>query len=91
MSYLSAGKPIVASIDPNNASAKILKNTGAGIVISPEATALEFSEAVTKIISNPQIAISMSESGMKYSERNFDSNVAAQFFMKQINSFSQTS
>ena len=87
MSYLSAGKPIVASIDPNNASAKILKNTGAGIVISPEATALEFSEAVTKIVSNPQIAISMSESGIKYAEENFDSNVAAQFFMKQINSY----
>ena len=91
MSYLSAGKPIVASIDPNNASAKILKDIGAGIVIAPEATALEFSEAVTKIISNPKIAISMSESGLKYSEGNFDSNVAAQFFMTQINSFSQTS
>ena len=85
MSYLSAGKPIVASIDPNNASAKILKDIGAGIVISPEATALEFCKAVTKIILNPQIAISMSESGVKYSEEYFDGNVAAQFFLKQIN------
>ena len=85
MSYLSAGKPIVASIDPNNASAKILKDIGAGIVIPPEATALEFCKAVTKIILNPQIAISMSESGVKYSEEYFDGNVAAQFFLKQIN------
>ena len=87
MSYLSAGKPIVASIDPNNASAKILKDIGAGIVISPEATALELNKAVTKIISNPQIAISMSEAGVKYSEEYFDSNLAAQFFIAQINSF----
>ena len=87
MSYLSAGKPIVASIDPNNASAKILKEIGAGIVISPESTVLEFSNAVTNIFSNPKIAISMSEAGTKYSEKYFDSNVAAQFFLKQINNF----
>lgn len=87
MSYLSAGKPIVASIDLNNASAKILTEIGAGIVISPESTALEFSNAVTNIFSNPKIAISMSEAGTKYSEKYFDSNVAAQFFLKQINNF----
>ena len=87
MSYLSAGKPIVASIDANNASAKIIKDIGAGIVISPEATVLEFSKAVTKIILNPQFSMSMSESGVKYSEEYFDSDKAAQFFMKQINSF----
>jgi glycosyltransferase involved in cell wall biosynthesis len=87
MSYLSAGKPIVASIDPNNASAKILTEIGAGIVISPESTDLEFSNAVTTIISNPQIAISMSKAGTKYSEKYFDSNIAAQFFLKQINIF----
>jgi colanic acid biosynthesis glycosyl transferase WcaI len=87
MSYLSAGKPIVASIDPNNASAKILKETGAGIVISPEAAALEFCEAVTKIISNSQIAISMSEAAKEYSQNYFDSNLAAKFFLKKLNSF----
>ena len=87
MSYLSAGKPIVASIDPNNASAKILKEIGAGIVISPESTVLEFSNAVTNIFSNPKIAISMSEAGTKYSEKYFNSNIAAQFFLKQINIF----
>jgi glycosyltransferase involved in cell wall biosynthesis len=87
MSYLSAGKPIVASIDPNNASAKILVENSAGIVIPPDATAIEFSKAVTKIISNPQIAISMSEAGTKYSQKYFDSNIAVQFFLRQINTF----
>jgi len=89
MSYLSAGKPIVASIDPNNASAKILIETGAGIVISTDTTALEFCKAVTNIISSPEIANSMSESGMKYSQENFDSNKAVEFFLKQLNSFSR--
>ena len=87
MTYLSAGKPIVASIDPNNASAKILKESGAGIVISPEAAALEFCEAVTKIISNSQITISMSEAAKEYSQKYFDSNLAAKFFLKKITSF----
>ena len=87
MSYLSAGKPIVASIDPNNASAKILKESGAGIVISPDAPAIQFCKAVTKVISNSQIAISMSEAAQEYSQKYFDSNLAAKFFLNKITSF----
>ena len=84
MSYLSAGKPIVASIDPNNASAKILEKTGAGIVISPDDQAAEFVNAVNKIISNDKLAISMSEAGIKYSTEYFNSTMAAEFFIRQI-------
>lgn len=87
MSYLSAGKPIVASIDPNNASAKILKESGAGIVISPDAPAIQFCKAVTKVISDSQIAISMSEAAQEYSQKYFDSNLAAKFFLNKITSF----
>lgn len=85
MSYLSAGKPIVASIDPNNASAKILKKSGAGIVISPYDQAAEFVNAVNKIMSNDKLAISMSEAGIKYSTEYFNSTMAAEFFIKQVN------
>ena len=84
MSYLSAGKPIVASIDPSNSSANILKDTGAGIVISPDDQAAEFANAVNKIISNNKLAISMSEAGTKYSNDHFNSIMAAEFFIKQI-------
>ncbi len=86
MSYLSAGKPIVASVDPKNASAAILQDTGAGIVVSPDSSADDFSQAVTKIISNTQLAISMSEASTKYSRGNFDGTKAAEFFVKQIQS-----
>ena len=84
MSYLSAGKPIVASIDPKNASAAILQDTGAGIVVSPDSSADDFSQAVTKIISNTQLAISMSQASSKYSQDNFDGAKAAEFFIKNI-------
>jgi len=84
MSYLSAGKPIVASIDPNNASAKIIQETGAGIVISPDDEAANFFYAVNKIISNKKLAISMSDAGRKYSAEHFNSRMAAEFFIKQI-------
>jgi glycosyltransferase involved in cell wall biosynthesis len=84
MSYLSAGKPIVASIDPNNASAKIIQETGAGIVISPDDEAANFFHAVIKIISNKKLAISMSDAGRKYSAEHFNSRMAAEFFIKQI-------
>lgn len=84
MSYLAAGRPIVASIDPRNASAAILQETGAGIVISPDASANEFSKAVTKILSNQELSISMSHAGSKYSIENFDGLKAAEFFLKRI-------
>lgn len=86
MSYLSAGKPIVASIDPKNASAAILQDTGAGIVVSPDSSADDFSQAVTKIISNTQLAISMSQASAKYSQADFDGAKAAEFFVEQIQS-----
>ena len=84
MSYLSAGKPIVASIDPRNASAAILNATGAGFVVSPDSSADDFSQAVAKIISNAQLAISMSDASAKYSQNNFDSAKAAEFFIQRI-------
>ena len=87
MSYLSAGKPIVASIDPNNASAKIIKDTGAGIVVSPADSARDFSKAVSMIISNTQLSIAMSGASAKYSEKYFDSKVAANFFLKKLSIF----
>lgn len=86
MSYLSAGKPIVASIDPKNASAAILQESGAGIVVSPESSADDFSQAVTQIISDFQLALSMSQASAKYSQDNFDGAKAAEFFVKQIQS-----
>lgn len=86
MSYLSAGKPIVASIDPKNASATILQDASAGIVVSPDSSADDFSQAVTKIISNTQLTISMSHASAKYSQDYFDGAKAAEFFVKQIQS-----
>jgi glycosyltransferase involved in cell wall biosynthesis len=84
MSYLSARKPIVASIDPENASAVILDNSGAGIVVSPDLSADDFSKAVTYIISNTQVSILMSEASAKYSQGNFNGVKAAEFFMQRM-------
>jgi len=84
MSYLSAGKPIVASIDPRNASAAILNATGAGFVVSPDSSADDFSGAVIKVISNEQLQISMCEASTNYSRENFDGAKAATFFMQRL-------
>jgi glycosyltransferase involved in cell wall biosynthesis len=84
MSYLSAGKPIAASIDPDNASAKIIREIGAGFVVAPADSARDFSKAVTLIISNTNLSISMSKASTKYSEKNFDSKVAADFFLEKL-------
>jgi glycosyltransferase involved in cell wall biosynthesis len=82
MSYLSAGKPIVASIDPMNASAKILLENNAGIVVPPDAPIANFGQAVIEIISNPNLQISMGKSSAQYALENFDGAKAADFFLK---------
>ena len=84
MSYLSAGKPIVASIDPMNASAKILVENNAGIVVPPDAPIANFSQAVIEIISNKNLQISMGKSSTQYALKNFDSTKAAYFFLQCI-------
>jgi glycosyltransferase involved in cell wall biosynthesis len=81
MSYLSAGKPIVASIDPMNASAKILIENSAGFVVPPDAPIANFGQAVIEIISNPNLQISMGISSAQYANKNFDGAKAAEFFM----------
>jgi glycosyltransferase involved in cell wall biosynthesis len=82
MSYLTAGKPIVASIDPINASAKILQETRAGIVVSPDAPNTDFVQAVLEIISNPNLQISMGKFGAQYALKNFDGAKAADRFLQ---------
>lgn len=84
MSYLSAGKPIVASIDPMNASAKILLENNAGIVVPPDALITNFSKAVIEIISNPSLQILMSKSSAQYANKNFDGAKAAAHFLQCI-------
>lgn len=84
MSYLSAGKPIVASIDPMNASAKILSENIAGSVVPPDAPIADFTNAVIEIISNPNLQISMGQSSAQYARENFDSVKAAEFFMQYV-------
>jgi glycosyltransferase involved in cell wall biosynthesis len=84
MSYLSSGKPIVASIDPMNASAKILLENNAGVVIPPDAPNEDFSQAVIEIILNQHLQISMSQSGAQYARDNFDGTKAAEFFMQLL-------
>jgi glycosyltransferase involved in cell wall biosynthesis len=84
MSYLSAGKPIVASIDPMNASAKILVENSAGIVVLPDAPIADFGQAVIEIISNKNLQISMSKSSTQYALKNFDGTKAAYFFLQRI-------
>jgi glycosyltransferase involved in cell wall biosynthesis len=81
MSYLSAGKPIVASIDRMNAGAKILIENSAGIVVPPDAPIENFGQAVIEIISNPNLQISMGISSAQYAYKNFDGAKAAEFFM----------
>ena len=84
MSYLTVGKPIVASISSENASAIILTETGAGIVVSPTSSDKSFADAVVTILTNAGLSSRMSDAGFRFAAENFDGSKAAQFFLDQI-------
>lgn len=80
MSYLTVGKPIVASISSENASAIILTETGAGIVVSPTSSDKSFADAVVTILTNAGLSSRMGDAGFRFAAENFDGSNAAQFF-----------
>jgi len=84
MSYLCAGKPIVASIDLVNPAAQIILQSGSGVVVSSKENSENFVSAVIKIISDPLLAESMGNSGKEYAINNFDGIKAASFFLNII-------
>ena len=84
MSYLTVGKPIVASISSENASAIILTETGAGIVVSPTSSDKSFADAVVTILTNAGLSSRMGDAGFRFAAENFDGSKAAQFFLNQI-------
>lgn len=84
MSYLTAGKPIVASISSENASAIILTETGAGIVVPPTSSDNTFADAVLTILTDADLSSRMGNAAFQFAADNFDGNKAAQFFLNQI-------
>ena len=79
LSYLAAGKPILAAIPSGNLAARLIVREGAGIVVEPGDDSA-FVEAGKKILGNVRLREGMSKSGRQFAEAAFSiGEIASRF------------
>ncbi len=66
-SILAAGRPFVASVDPGTEIARIAAESGAGIAVPPD-DADAFTDAIARLLEDPERAASMGRSGRRWVE-----------------------
>jgi colanic acid biosynthesis glycosyl transferase WcaI len=71
LSYLAAGKPILAAIPKQNLAARLIEREGAGIVVDP-GDEKAFIAAGLEMLASSNLRKEMSENGRRYAETNFD-------------------
>lgn len=71
LSYLCAGRPIVLSAPSGNLAARIVRETGAGLVCDA-GDANGFVEAVRTLLADPQAREAAGRAGRAYAEEHFD-------------------
>lgn len=79
LSYLAAGKPIVASIAADNDAARIIGDADAGQVVRSGDPAA-FCKAVLGLAEDPGLRRKMGENSRRFAERHFDVAAIAQSF-----------
>ncbi len=70
LSYMAAGRPVVAAVHADSETARLVRSTGCGIVCKPEDTG-EFSAAVQRLRSDPAAAKEMGRLGREAAHADF--------------------
>lgn len=79
LTYLCAGRPILAAIPPENLSARILVREGAGLVANP-ADRASFLDGAKSLAANPETRAAMGAKALDYARRTFDiATISARF------------
>ena len=79
LSYLCAGRPVLAAIPAANLAARLLTNNRAGLVSDPDDPAA-FIAAAERLVASPDLRASMARDARAYAERTFDiTNIANRF------------
>jgi colanic acid biosynthesis glycosyl transferase WcaI len=67
-SSLAAGRPVVASIDPDSEIPRLLAEAGAGVATAPDEP-LAFTAAIRALVDDPARAAAMGAAGRRWAER----------------------
>ena len=79
LSYLAAGKPVVAAIAHDNDAAKTIESIGAGKVVAPDDNA-GFVDRVLALAGDPELRKSMGANARAFAEANFAVDTIADRF-----------
>ena len=79
LTYMSAGRPLVAAIPRENLAARVIALSGAGIITDARDSAA-FADATERIISDTELAARLGRNGRRYAEATFDIELVADRF-----------
>jgi colanic acid biosynthesis glycosyl transferase WcaI len=85
LAMMCAAKPVIASVDNDSETAKIIMDTGCGICVTPEAPD-EFSSVILRLKSDPQLADAMGQAGRTYIENNLQRRFVSKKYEMLFNS-----
>ena len=80
LSYLAAGRPILASIPEDNLASRTIRSAGAGLVSSPNDLEGLVADA-RRLLADGRLCRQLGESGRKHAERKFDIEAIALRFL----------
>ena len=85
LSYLCAGRPLLAAMPAENLAAKIITSEHAGTVVAPDDSA-HFCRAAEEMIDSPEVREAAGRAARQYAERTFDIEQIAQKFLAVLQS-----
>ena len=83
LSYLCAGRPILAAFPPENLSSRIIAGNHAGIIVDTD-DADAFFESSMELMHNNSLRQQMGKSGREFAERNFGIDTITNKFLEII-------
>ncbi|NES04944.1 MAG: glycosyltransferase family 4 protein [Okeania sp. SIO2F4] len=72
---LASGRPIIASVPDTGTAMRVVKESGGGIVVTPE-DSQALAQAIVELYENPEKLEQLGQQGRKYAEENFGSKNA---------------
>jgi glycosyltransferase involved in cell wall biosynthesis len=83
LAYLCAGRPIVLFAPESNLAARVIKRSGAGVVVNP-ADPKACMDAVALLASDPELRVRLGRNARSYAEKTFDIETISAAFEERL-------
>jgi glycosyltransferase involved in cell wall biosynthesis len=85
LSYLCAGRPLLASLPADNLAARVVESSGGGLLVEPD-DAGGLVEGARRLLADDELRARLGAAGRAYAERTFDIGAIADRFEKVLES-----